>query len=205
MFYYGLDFHDLAPNYVLLISAFIIACEAFLRTPPHFGLWLKTFNVKPQVIEGRQAECGGATVSKLTNALWLKGSFTESSNLWQREWFYITEPHGTKWAATPTFRSGPPVQLASWINKGLDWGSVDEVQTLQSRIRTLLEKDIDLVNVIQVMLVRRVLPCQRRSLRMWEFNPEGPRTLQHFFGTMREGMWKLFFGKRKQRPDTTED
>ena len=61
-------------------------------------------------------------------------------------------------AAIPAFRSGPPLQLASWINKGLDWGSVDEVQTLQSRIRTLLEKDIDLVNVIQVMLVRRALP-----------------------------------------------
>jgi len=34
MFYYGLDFHDLAPNSVLLISAFIVTCEAFLRTPP---------------------------------------------------------------------------------------------------------------------------------------------------------------------------
>ena len=31
MFYYGLDFHDLAPNFVLNISAFIIVCEAFLR------------------------------------------------------------------------------------------------------------------------------------------------------------------------------
>ena len=113
-------------------------------------------------------------MSKLTNALWPKGSFTETPNLWQREWFYITKPRGTKWAAIPVFRSGPPLQLASWINKGLDWGSVDEVQTLQSRIRTLLEKDIDLVNVIQVMLVRRALPCQRRPLRMWEFNPQGP-------------------------------
>ena len=52
MFYYGLDFHDLAPDSILLISAFIVTCEAFLRTPPHFGLWLKTFDVKPQVIEG---------------------------------------------------------------------------------------------------------------------------------------------------------
>ena len=33
MFYYGLDFHDLAPNSFLHISAFIIMCEAFLRTP----------------------------------------------------------------------------------------------------------------------------------------------------------------------------
>ena len=52
MFYYGLDFHDLAPNSILNISAFIIVCEAFLRIPPHFGLWLKTFNVKPKVVSG---------------------------------------------------------------------------------------------------------------------------------------------------------
>ena len=42
MFYYGLDFHDLAPNSFLHISAFIFICEAFLRIPPHFTLWLKT-------------------------------------------------------------------------------------------------------------------------------------------------------------------
>ena len=53
MYYYGLDFHDPAPNSVLLISAFIVTCVAFLRTPPQFGLWLKTINVKPQMIEGK--------------------------------------------------------------------------------------------------------------------------------------------------------
>ena len=62
MFYYGLDFHDVALDSILLISTFIVTCEALLRTPPHFGLWLKTFNVKPQVIEGEKAECGGASV-----------------------------------------------------------------------------------------------------------------------------------------------
>ena len=41
MFYYGPDFHDLAPNFILTISAFIIVCEAFLCIQPHFGLWLK--------------------------------------------------------------------------------------------------------------------------------------------------------------------
>ena len=38
MFYYGLDFHDLALNFILNISAFIVVCEAFLRVRPHFGL-----------------------------------------------------------------------------------------------------------------------------------------------------------------------
>ena len=103
------------------------------------------------------------------------------------------------------FQCGPPLQIASWINKGLDWGSTDEVHTLQSRIRNLIKKDTGLTNVIQVMLVRRTLPCQRRPLRMWEFNPEGWRTLQHFLGTTHEGMWKLYFGEREQWPDTTED
>ena len=77
--------------------------------------------------------------------------------------------------------------------------------TLQSRIRDLLKRDIGLVKVIQVMLVRRVLPCQRRSLRMWEFNPEGPRIIQHFLGMTLEEMYKLFFRPQIKCPDTTED
>ena len=75
IFYYGLDFHDLGPNFVLNISAFIVMCEAFLRIKPHFSLWLKTFNVKPKVVSGRQEECGGAMVGKMPNITWLEGSF----------------------------------------------------------------------------------------------------------------------------------
>lgn len=70
-------------------------------------------------------------------------------------------PRGTKWVAAPAFCSGPLPQLASWINKGLDWGTVNDVPTLQSHIRDLLERDVSLVRVMQVMLVRRVLPCKR--------------------------------------------
>ena len=52
MFYYGLEFHDLAPDSLLHISSFIVVCEAFLCITPHFGMWLKTFDVKPKMIEG---------------------------------------------------------------------------------------------------------------------------------------------------------
>ena len=58
MFYYGLDFHDLAPNFILNISAFIVVCEAFLRIQSHFGLWLKVFTAKPKVVDGQHAEAG---------------------------------------------------------------------------------------------------------------------------------------------------
>ena len=70
MFYYGLDFHDLAPDSFLHISAFIITCEAFLHITPHFGLWLRTFKVEPKMIEGQHAECGGAIISKMADAPW---------------------------------------------------------------------------------------------------------------------------------------
>ena len=40
---------------------------------------------------------------------------------------------------------------------------------------------------------------------MWEFNPEGPRTIQHFLGMTLEEMYKLFFGPQIECPNTTED
>ena len=92
MFYYGLDFHDLAPNLILNISAFIVVCEAFLCIQPHFGLWLKTFNVKPKVVKGIQVECGGAMVGRMSHVTWLEGTFVETIKGWQSRWFYITEP-----------------------------------------------------------------------------------------------------------------
>ena len=52
MFYYGLDFDDLALDSLLHISSFIVVCEAFLRITPHFSLWLKTFDVKLKMVEG---------------------------------------------------------------------------------------------------------------------------------------------------------
>ena len=38
--------------------------------------------------------------------------------------------------------------------KGLDWASSDEVSDLQTRIKSMVDKNINLVNVIQVMLFR---------------------------------------------------
>ena len=105
---------------------------------------------------------------------------------WKQEWFYVTEPHDATWAATLEFKYGPLMRLTSWVKKGLDRASFDEVMTLQKRVKGMIEKKTSLVDVVQVMLFRRILPCQRQTLHMWEFNPTGPRTLQQFFGTTHE-------------------
>ena len=127
MCYYGIDLHDLSPNSFLNISAFIVVCEAFLRISPHFGLWLKIFNVKPKVVGGEHAECGGAMVSKMPNVTWPTGTFVEAVKEWQKQWFYITKPRGTTWAAAAEFRSGAPMRLTSWVEKSPDWCSPDEL------------------------------------------------------------------------------
>ena len=144
MFYYGLDFHDLAPNFVLNISAFIIVCEAFLRIRPHFGLWLKTFNVKPKVVRGTQAECGGAMVGQMPNVLWPEGSFVEFLKGWKSGWFYITEPRNAKWVAPPEFRSRPPTRLTSLKEMDLSWGKKGELTGLQTCVKTLVDKSSNL-------------------------------------------------------------
>ena len=53
-------------------------CEAFLRISPHFGLRLKIFNVKPKVVNGEHAECGGAMVSRMPTVTWPTGTFNDS-------------------------------------------------------------------------------------------------------------------------------
>ena len=89
--------------------------------------------------------------------------------------------------------------------QGLSLGLAKDVPMLQSRIRDLFEGDFSLVMVMQVMLVRRVQPCKRRPLRLWEFNLEGPRAIQNFLGLTHEEMYKSFFGPQTECPDTTED
>ena len=69
-------------------------------------------------------------VSKLTNVSWPKGTFVETVKEWQKQWFYITEPRGKKWAAAPEFRSGAPLRLTSWPKKGPNWSSSDELSLL---------------------------------------------------------------------------
>ena len=119
-------------------------------------------------------------VSKLPNVSWPKGTFMEIVKGRQQQWFYVTEPRDTTWAAAPEFTSGAPMRLTSWLEKGLDWASSDELTVLQTRIKSMLDKNIKLVNVIQVMLFRRILPCQSRTFHLWEFDPAEHQTLQSF-------------------------
>src|SRR3954471_12344758 len=100
---------------------------------------------------------------------------------------------------------GPPTTFNIVDQHRLDRGLPKDVPLLQGRIKDLLQGDLNLVKVTQVMLIRRTLPGQRRPLRLWEFNPEGPRALRNFMGVTPMEMYKLFFGSQEVSPDLTED
>ena len=69
----------------------------------------------------------------------------------------------------------------------------------------MVDRKIRLVNVIQVMLIRRILSCQCRTCYLWEFDPAKHQTLLELFGTTHEDMWKVLFKAGETPPPTTQD
>ena len=124
---------------------------------------------------------------------------------WQSGWFYITEPCDANWVAAPKFRSRIPTRLTSWEKKGLAWGEPTELAGLETYIRGMRDKKIKLVNVVQVMLIRRILPCQRRAFDMWEFDSAEHQMLLELFGTMHKEIWKALFKAGEVPPPLSED
>ena len=69
----------------------------------------------------------------------------------------------------------------------------------------MITKKIKLVNVVQVMLFRRILPCQRRAFNLWEFDAAQHQTLQELFDTTHEDVWKVLFKATEVPPPIAED
>ena len=68
-----------------------------------------------------------------------------------------------------------------------------------------MSKKIKLVNMVQVMLFRRFLPCQRRAFNLWEFDPAKHQTLQELYDTTHKDVWRVLFKGAEVPPFLTED
>ena len=69
----------------------------------------------------------------------------------------------------------------------------------------MVNKKLKLVYVIQVMLVRRILPCQQRDFNLWEFNPAQHQTLSGLFDTTYKEAWRVLFKGVEAPASATED
>ena len=69
----------------------------------------------------------------------------------------------------------------------------------------MIDRDVKLVDVVQVMLVRLVLPCQRRASTLWEFDRAEHQTLRELYESTHKDIWKVLFKSGKSWPDSAED
>ena len=97
------------------------------------------------------------------------------------------------------------MRLTSWKEKGLSWGSSVELDRLQKCIRYMIGKKLKLVNIVQVMLIRRILPCQQQDFNLWEFDPAQHQTLSKLFDTTHKDVWRVLFKGAEVPPSLTED
>ena len=84
-------------------------------------------------------------------------------------------------------------------------GKKGELTGLQTCVQTLVDKKLKLVNVVQVMLIRLILPCQQRAFNLWEFDPARHQTLSRLLDTTYEDAWKVLFKGAEAPVSATED
>ena len=80
-----------------------------------------------------------------------------------------------------------------------------ELDGLQKCIRNMISKKLKLVNIVQVMLFRWILPCQQRAFNLWEFDPAQHQTLRKLFDTTHKDVWRVLFKGAEVPPSLTED
>ena len=80
-----------------------------------------------------------------------------------------------------------------------------ELTGLQNCVKNMISKKIKLVNVVQVMLFHRILPCQSRICNLWEFVPAEHQMLRKLYGMTHKDAWKALFKASEVPPPTSED
>ena len=80
-----------------------------------------------------------------------------------------------------------------------------ELDGLHKCIRNMTSKKLKLVNIVQVMLFCRILPCQQRDFNLWEFVPARHQTLSELFDTTHKDVWRVLLKGAEVPPSLTED
>ena len=76
---------------------------------------------------------------------------------------------------------------------------------LQKSFVNVMETGAKLTNVVQIMLGRRLLPCQQRASPMWSYKPGDPASVQYLLCTTHDKVWKLLFKPQEEWPAEKED
>jgi hypothetical protein len=78
VYFYGVQLHQLMPNYILHIACFIMLCESFLGIDPHWGLWRKIFYLHRNASKEEIHNVGGSIIVVRSDAQYFKFPFADS-------------------------------------------------------------------------------------------------------------------------------
>ena len=132
------------------------------------------FCLVPRNHEGSIFEVGGAEVWRIADTGYLSGTPRKASEDWPSECFYIEGvalPDPIQ-KGLPEFASVPLKKRHIWRPRSLEEDDSAEVHQLMSKIRTLAQSGLTIVEVMATSIVRGFQPLQYRGLPLWHYNGE---------------------------------
>jgi len=156
--YYGLQLHNFTPASILHIAGYVALCELFLGIEAHFELWRKLFCLVPRNHEGSIFEVGRAEVWRIADTGHLSGTPRKAFEEWPSEWFYIKDValRDPVRKGLLEFASVPLKKRHSWRPRSLEEEDSAEVRQLMSKIKTLAQSGLSIVEVMATSIVRGV-------------------------------------------------
>ncbi|KAE8777095.1 hypothetical protein D1007_50202 [Hordeum vulgare] len=170
--FFGLQPHHVAPNAILQLAAFVVLCEGFVGIKPHVDLWRSLFFFKQQSIAMEKFEveklkgprpmtpCGAALVHHRPKSGFPQMPLQDSVKHWQKGFFYVrsTDP-AQDVLNMPLFAIAPPTRQ-NWDAKTPK--PHPEVALIRAHLDILRESGLLDRDLLATMVVRRILPLQRR-------------------------------------------
>ncbi|KAE8788725.1 hypothetical protein D1007_37298 [Hordeum vulgare] len=169
---FGLQPHHLAPNAILHLAAFVVLCEGFVGIEPRVDLWRSLFFFKQQSITMEKSEVeklkgprpmtpfGAALVHPRPKSVFPQMPLQDSVKHWQKGFFYVRSTDPAQDALNmPPFVIAPPTRQ--------NWDAMTrkphpEVVLIRAHLDILRESGLLGRDLLVTMVVRRILPLQRR-------------------------------------------
>ncbi|KAE8814403.1 hypothetical protein D1007_08474 [Hordeum vulgare] len=192
--FFGLQPHHLASNAILQLAAFLVLCEGFVGIDPHVDLWRSLFFFKQQSITMEKSKveklkgpcamtpCGAALVHHRPKSGFPQMPLQDSIKHWQKGFFYVRSIDPAQDALNmPPFAIAPPTRQ-NWDVKtpkphpevALIRAHLDILRESGPLIRAHLDilRESGLLgrDLLATMLVRRILPLQRRPHLVYQMS-----------------------------------
>ena len=156
--------YHLPANGILFLAAYVTGVEAYLGLHPTVGHWARFFHLKPQTVDGRLADCGGASIYN-RNTGWPKLPLNDNPKGWQRTFFYVRNVTDVDWINLPPHSSARlPAHQPGWSYDPLK-RDPDTISSVK-RLKALVSGGLEAMDFLLAWVAQRVLPLQRRPHKM---------------------------------------